>query len=155
MILTLTATRRGITSAQRAAVPGLLAAYPTTLLHGGAPGGDEELHELISGLRGFLVSNCQVEVYPANASRHMFWKDKARFAPFALTVQPPEHPLVRNQIMATRADHVLACPETAHEVLRSGTWTTVRAARRAGHRVTIIEPDGTVREERGRRAIVE
>ena len=43
-------------------------------------------------------------------------------------------------------DMLVACPKGPEEV-RSGTWSTVRFARKRGKRIVIIMPDGTVTEE--------
>lgn len=57
-------------------------------------------------------------------------------------------PLERNRDIVTACDVLLACPKGAEEI-RSGTWASVRAARRAGKRVVIFWPDGAVTEKGG------
>lgn len=42
---------------------------------------------------------------------------------------------------------LIACPATDYEVLRSGTWYTVRRAREAGRRLIVIGPTGVVVEQ--------
>ena len=42
---------------------------------------------------------------------------------------------------------LIACPASADEELRSGTWATIRYARRKLKRIYLILPDGTVQEE--------
>lgn len=51
-------------------------------------------------------------------------------------------------MIAETCDRLLAFPNESWEANRSGTWTTVRYARAAGKPVTLVLPDGTVREER-------
>ena len=58
----------------------------------------------------------------------------------------PMPPLERNKIMVNRCDRLVACPGERREVLRSGTWSTVRYAKRIGRPVMIIFPDGTTEE---------
>lgn len=53
--------------------------------------------------------------------------------------------LDRDDRMAERADLVAAVPDTDDEALRSGTWATVRRARRRGKLTFVIRQDGTVR----------
>jgi hypothetical protein len=50
--------------------------------------------------------------------------------------------LQRDQVIVDTGGFLLACPH-GPETRRSGTWTTVRMARRAGLPRIIIEPDGT------------
>jgi len=38
---------------------------------------------------------------------------------------------------------VLACPAQKREQLRSGTWATIRYARKTGVKMFVIFPDGT------------
>lgn len=58
-------------------------------------------------------------------------------------VDAPKAPLVRNGIIA-RCEYLLATPKQDHEVLRSGTWATIRTARSIGRPGRIILPDGYV-----------
>lgn len=44
-------------------------------------------------------------------------------------------------------DGLIAAPEGWVEVLRSGTWSTVRYARKYGRHIWIVRPDGSVKEE--------
>lgn len=58
---------------------------------------------------------------------------------------PVKAPLVRNRDIVNACDVLLACPKGPEE-LRSGTWMTVRYARKAGKPVVIFWPDGRVEE---------
>ena len=140
MILGFTGTRAGLTQAQRAAFPGLIATYPTVFIHGGAPGADEWAD-------AYFAVGCtgtRIEVYPTGDARHCYWLGQRG----PREVHPPRAPLTRNRIIAERCDHLLACPVTSTEVLRSGTWATVRYDRAVGKPITLLLPDGTVVEER-------
>lgn len=53
-------------------------------------------------------------------------------------------PIVRNHVMVDRAHVLLACPGETHEVLRSGTWATIRYARKQGVPTVLVLPDGTI-----------
>lgn len=54
--------------------------------------------------------------------------------------------LVRNRAIVADAQHLLACPGGS-EKRRSGTWATVRYARKAGVPVVLFWPDGTSETE--------
>jgi hypothetical protein len=60
---------------------------------------------------------------------------------------PPEDPLLRNKKIVDGCNMLVACPSSATEVLRSGTWATIRAGRKAKKQVFIITPDGFMFED--------
>lgn len=144
--LAFTGTREGLTAAQRAALSSVEA--PRKVLHGGAVGADSEFHAFV--LSQTIPYGVIIEVWPCDPTRAEFWKrqkDGVFYSGRDYVVHPIEAPLIRNRLMVERCSRLLACPATAHEVLRSGTWATVRAARKLGKPVTIVGPDGSVREE--------
>jgi predicted Rossmann fold nucleotide-binding protein DprA/Smf involved in DNA uptake len=49
----------------------------------------------------------------------------------------------RNARLVALGDMLLAFPATRAEELRSGTWSTIRRARKAGKRIVIVPLDGT------------
>jgi hypothetical protein len=59
-------------------------------------------------------------------------------------------PLSRNADILDACDVLIAAPKGKREELRSGTWATIRGARKLGRRLVIIWPDGTIREEAAR-----
>lgn len=61
-------------------------------------------------------------------------------------IRDPLPPLERNHRIVDACDVLIACPKDAQEQLRSGTWATVRYARKQGKRVIVITPDGTVED---------
>lgn len=150
MILAFTGTRQGMTTAQRAALPSVLAALPERVLHGGADGADTQFHDWIC--KQPIPCGVVIHVYPAGSFSFHHWngfiKTSTFFTGRDMIVHPYDDPLARNRLMAQRCDALLATPATAEEENRSGTWATIRYARKAGKLITIIEPDGTVREEK-------
>lgn len=54
----------------------------------------------------------------------------------------PKPPLVRNRDIVYAVQLLFAFPLNDHEVLRSGTWATVRSARSKRVKGLIIYPDG-------------
>ena len=55
--------------------------------------------------------------------------------------------LVRNKNIVKETKMLLATPATKAEVLRSGTWSTIRYARSLKRKIVIIFPDGSMRIE--------
>ncbi len=51
--------------------------------------------------------------------------------------------LDRNQDIVDETEVLVACPKEFKEELRSGTWATIRRARKAKKRIIYIWPDGT------------
>jgi hypothetical protein len=60
----------------------------------------------------------------------------------------PELPYsIRNQYIVKRGRRLLACPGTMTEITRSGSWSTIRYARKLYRNIKIILPNGQVRME--------
>ena len=97
--------------------------------HGMCVGGDEQFHHIARRL-GFQIVGWPCDLTDKQAQ---------------LTVDqrmPVTRPLIRNRRMVVHLTELLAAPAQRSEVLRSGTWATVRAAYRAAVPVTIVYPDG-------------
>lgn len=62
-------------------------------------------------------------------------------------IHPPKDYLDRNRDIVDASSHVIACPATFDEQLRSGTWATVRYARKCHKPLAIIWPDGKVEQQ--------
>lgn len=56
-------------------------------------------------------------------------------------------PLVRNRRMVEAAKLLIAAPSSYREELRSGTWSTIRYARKAELPTYIVFPDGSMKKE--------
>jgi len=55
-------------------------------------------------------------------------------------VLPPRPYIARDDDIIAASSTIIATPGEAAEVLRSGTWTTIRHARKAGKDVRIVTP---------------
>lgn len=60
-----------------------------------------------------------------------------------LSYTPVEHlphgdPLQRNHVIVENSDILIAAPQEDGEILRSGTWATVRYARKAGKPIIML-----------------
>jgi hypothetical protein len=56
-------------------------------------------------------------------------------------ILPPKDYLVRNQDIVNACDVLIATPKEDDEQLRSGTWATIRRAKKAGKKLVIVYPD--------------
>lgn len=107
-----------------------------TLHHGDCIGADALAHSIA------VEYGIKIVVHPPLNERKRAWmRDGAE-------VRARYEYLERNQHIVDECDHLIAVPYTNVEVPRSGTWSTVRRARKANKPLTIVWPDGSVTEER-------
>jgi len=114
-----TGTRHGMTKPQQATLAGLLRDREGEFHHGDAIGADQEAAQL-AYVYGYRV------------------------VPHRPTGHRSEDYLARNREIVNAVAELYAAPYGDQEELRSGTWATVRYARKAWLPVTIIWPDGTL-----------
>lgn len=132
-----TGSRKGMTDRQHAVVKQLLERLsPGHVTHGGAIGADASFHDMC-----LFFAVPIIEVYPSNVE-----SQRARLNPvpqgmessIALVVHAPQNPLDRNWDIVMNAKTLIACPDSAVETLRSGTWSTVRRAQQIAKIVDIL-----------------
>ncbi len=102
--------------------------------HGLCVGADEAFHGFASQLGWRIVGHPGTDL-----------KWRANLDGFS-TCWTPRPNLARNADILSETEWLFACPE-GPERLRSGTWSTVRKARKLGRPITIIWPDGSVTRE--------
>ena len=120
MKVTFTGTRKGMTPFQRELVRRLLEQLkPEYAFHGDCIGADAEFHDEVRR----LCQNCHIIGFPCHFDSQRAFKD-------CDSLELPAPPLERNGRMVEEATVVIACPGEDHEVLRSGTWATIRRARK-------------------------
>lgn len=112
-----TGTRRGMTEFQKKAVSEFLAMLRLTFghefIHGAADGSDKQAEAMA------LVSGYVPQPIPAG-----------------------DNPLARDHKIARQSEFVIATPFEYEEVMRSGTWATIRYARKYHTPGVIVWPDG-------------
>lgn len=129
-----TGTSAGMTTRQLLTVQRLLAAFsePVEFHHGDCIGADAEAHECARVLKLRIV------LHPPQ-------EEKARaFSTWADEIRCPAAYMVRNQRIVDETEQLIAAPFHEKEILRSGTWATIRRARRAKKPVLIVLPNGDV-----------
>lgn len=137
-----TGTRQGMTARQRDAFREWLAGLVVArqFHHGDCRGADEQAHGILQSLPGW-ASACQLVIHPPTVN-----KFRAFCVPYHYKHAPRDY-LVRNVNIVDQTDMLAVAPLTTQEQLRSGTWSAVRYARRAGKPRTIFWPDGRVEIE--------
>lgn len=101
------------------------------LHHGDCIGADQMSHMLS------LCRNYSVVIHPPEDDK------KRAYCTHARETREPKPYLVRNHDIVDETEMLIATP-SGPETLRSGTWATIRYARKLGRPVTIIWPDGRV-----------
>lgn len=134
-----TGTRKGMTSEQEAVVDSLLFYFngrygDVTLLEGDCTGADDQAYRLARN-RGI-----RIETFPPTDKRYAC-NHKAD------VVHSAQPYLVRNASIVKACDVLIAAPGEFAERLRSGTWSTIRLAKKKP--VYTVYPDGTMEYENG------
>jgi hypothetical protein len=102
----------------------------TVLHHGDCVGGDAEVHEVGRYLKLYIIG------HPPLNPRMRAWRrcDELR---------PPKDYIARNHDIVDECEELVAAPHSKAEEVHSGTWATVRYARKQGKLITIVFPDGS------------
>lgn len=136
-----TGTRHGMKVAQEKALRRLVFDYaPDWVGHGDCTGADAEFHGIVRDMApgAWIVGHPGMDSRGNSPSRAFCEVD---------SVSPVLPYLARDKIIAEEYDVLFATPDGFVERRRSGTWATVRMARRITKPIRIVYPDGTVVSE--------
>jgi hypothetical protein len=136
MIVGMTGTSKGMSAMQMEQMFRLFAAGRITAVHhGDCVGADAEFHHMA------VARSLPIILHPPQ-------DDKARaFCEGATIKHKPQPYMARNHDIVDAADVLWAFPRLMREELRSGTWATVRYARRRGKPIIIVWPNGETDRE--------
>ena len=132
-----TGTQKGMTNQQKKMVTlffdNLLKKYEViSAHHGDCIGADKQFHSFAKYYKIKTVTHP-----PLNSSKRAFCD--------ADQEMPKDDYLVRNRNIVDSVDIMLATPKENDEVLRSGTWATIRYSRKKRKQLAIIFPNGKVK----------
>lgn len=132
MIVGFTGTQQGMTEAQRVQFTDFMTKVATTgeFHHGDCIGADAQAHEIVREL-GWTVYLHPPTDPKKRANKVGDWW--ARPKPY----------LDRNHNIVDMCEMLVACPKGPEEI-RSGTWSTVRYARKTSRLCMILWPNGDV-----------
>lgn len=99
--------------------------------HGDCHGADTIFHWVIEYAR----PEAKLHIHPPK-------DDKKRSYCIGHVVYEMKPYLERNRDIVDSCDVLIACPRTLEEEVRSGTWATVRYARKVGKPIVILWKDG-------------
>ena len=124
-----TGTRRGMSAIQKEALIEILdgAGKEGVFAHGDCIGSDEEADKIAR------YAGLSIDVHPPT-------DDKARAFCKSDTKRKPKPYLERNKCVVNVSYILIAAPESLTEEVRSGTWATIRYARKFGIPVVILDP---------------
>lgn len=123
------------------------------LHHGDCVGADDEADKMFGLLLGKIHSKQKeklgcVYIHPPSDPKKRAWCKSRQDADQITRVLLGEMPyLERNKQIVDYSDVLIATPKGFAEELRSGTWSTVRYARKQKKSVVIIYPDGRIELE--------
>jgi hypothetical protein len=103
------------------------------LHHGDCIGADEQCHAIA------VKVGCRIMVHPPTDDKARAYCKKGKTR--VLNCKPY---LKRNKDIVDDSAIMFALPKEKEEQLRSGTWSTIRYAKKTKKRLVIIWPDGTV-----------
>ncbi len=131
MILGVTATRQTITKKQEQLFEEkVIELNITSFRHGDCLGGDKQAHEIVRRL-----GNIYIIVHPPlNSFKRAYCKGDV--------ILKPKKYLERNKDIINLSDYMIAMPNSTKQKVRSGTWYTVRYARKVRKALLIIFPNG-------------
>lgn len=129
-----TGTRKGMTHAQKKTFRQLLLNLdPERFIHGDCIGSDADAHKIANDL------GIKITIYPPRKNDLRAYCE----APGAL-IMPVGDYLPRNIKIVENSEILIATPETFTNEVRSGTWYTVRQARKRGKDCKVILPNGEI-----------
>lgn len=127
-IIGFTGTKMGMTGYQQISLLSLLRhCGATEFHHGDCVGSDKQAHDIA------VILGLPIIIHPPVSS-------KLRAFCLSETILPPKDYLLRNHDIVAACDMLIACPMYDHEEVRSGTWATVRHARKRQKPITILYP---------------
>jgi len=139
IVIGVTGTQRGCAAPQLATAMTWLdqcrAWGADIMANGDCVGADEQLGKWWLEIGGLIYLHP-----PSNTSKRAFLRH-------AWAAEPAPY-LERNRAIVVDSSFLLATPGEREEQLRSGTWATIRYARKARLPIVIVFPDGTITKER-------
>lgn len=131
-----TGTRNGMTNQQFAFIlKAIKEIKPNEAHHGACIGADKHFHDIA------ISQMIPVVIHPGVNKQGVCYSRAS--CPNAKEVKNEKFFLDRDKDIVNEVDLLIATPKNHKEELRSGTWATVRYARKKNKHLLIVYPDGT------------
>jgi hypothetical protein len=129
MKLGFTGTQHGMTDKQKTAFRDFITARSITEFHhGDCIGADKDAHDIVRAM-----TKARIVIHPpSNDAKRAFCKGDE--------ILPAKPYIARNHDIVDASEHMIAAPQQAEEQLRSGTWATVRYARKRKVKLFVAWP---------------
>lgn len=134
-----TGTRKGMTKDQFSKIRQFLDGLEFIANHGDCEGGDEDFDVICHDL------GAERHLFPSTSKTRRF-SERER-PERCIMAQAPKEPMARNPDIVNFSEIMLGGPGMMEEELRSGTWATIRYARKIRRPVVIFWPDGSITKE--------
>lgn len=130
-----TGTRDGMTPQQKKTFRDLLLEIkPESFSHGDCVGSDADAHQIA------VEIGIPIIIYPPRKNDL-----RAYCKASGAVIKPVADYLERNLAIISDTDQLIACPREYENQVRSGTWYTIRQAKKRNKTVRVILPNGQVR----------
>jgi len=128
MRLGITGTREGMSPAQKELFEFVAREYnPTEFHHGDCEGADAEAHDIIRHINPSIRIVVHPPIYPY---RRAYKKGDE--------MRPPYDYIPRDKNIVNEINYLIGAPLTDEEIIRSGTWTTIRYAKKIGREYLVL-----------------
>lgn len=134
-----TGTQIGMTEAQKTRFRQLMLGFSFPVdefHHGDCIGADSTAHDIVREIHPYTI----IIIHPPINGSKRAYRDG--------TILPAAEYLQRNKDIVDNTDGLIATPAQIGEQLRSGTWSTIRYARKLNKPIIIIYPNGGSRTTR-------
>ena len=131
-----TGTQLGMTDIQKETLKNFLEVNKVLIQevrHGDCMGADKQFHEICEELSIPIIIHP-----PIKDCKRVFCKN-------AINIMPPKDYITRNHDIVDNSDVLLGAPKLAIEELRSGTWATIRYAKKKNIFVNVFFNDGRIK----------
>lgn len=131
-----TGTQKGMNIYQKELFLSILSAVKdetNSFHHGDCIGADKEAHDLVDARIDRWLFKGVIVIHPPSDS-----KKRAFCTTTEIYMRKPKPYIERNKDIVNEIDILIACPKSPKEELRSGTWATIRYARKQGKPVFIL-----------------
>lgn len=127
-----TGTRTGMNEKQKRELKALLNSLVGTnaFHHGDCIGADAEFHDLVRE----IIANATIIIHPPSTKKYRAFKSVRSIN----ELLPEKNYLQRNRDIVKSSDFIIAAPKEYEEVLRSGTWSTIRFAKKLNKKMLIL-----------------